>query len=192
MRMKIPNKLICLIEEKISQRPFIVAIDGRCASGKTTLAAELKRLYDFNIVHMDDFYLPFNKRTAEIASLPGGHMDYTRLLNEILIPFSSVGNATYIPYDCHNDKFLKPIFLDSSKGLLIEGSYSLYPNLRNYYSIKAFLDISKELQLKRLAARNINMLQNFIDIWIPKEEYYFEKCDVENACDIVISSNELS
>ena len=190
--MKIPNKLICLIEEKISQRPFIVAIDGRCASGKTTLASELKKLYDFNVVHMDDFYLPFNKRTAEIVSLPGGHMDYTRLLNEILIPFSSVGNATYIPYDCHNDKFLEPIFLDSSKGLLIEGSYSLYPKLRNYYSIKAFLDISKELQRKRLAARNINMLQNFIDIWIPKEEYYFEKCDVKNACDIVISSNELS
>ena len=192
MRMKIPNKLICLIEENISQRPFIVAIDGRCASGKTTLAAELKRLYDFNVVHMDDFYLPFNKRTAEIASLPGGHMDYTRLLNEILIPFSSVGNATYIPYDCHNDKFLKSVPLDCNKGLIIEGSYSLYPKLRNYYSIKAFLDISKELQLKRLAARNINMLQNFIDTWIPKEEYYFEKCDVKNACDIVISSNELS
>ena len=192
MRMKIPNKLICLIEENISQRPFIVAIDGRCASGKTTLAAKLKKLYDFNIVHMDDFYLPFNKRTAEIASLPGGHMDYTRLLNEILIPFSSVGNATYIPYDCHNDKFLKSVPLDCNKGLIIEGSYSLYPKLRNHYSIKAFLDISKKLQLKRLAARNINMLQNFIDIWIPKEEYYFKKCDVKNACDIVISSNELS
>ncbi len=190
--MKIPDKLTNLIDEKISQRPFIMAIDGRCASGKTTLANELKNIYHFNVVHMDDFYLPFNKRTKATEVLPGGHIDYTRLLDEILIPFNKGENATYIPYDCHNDMYLDPIFLDCNNGIIIEGSYSLYSSLRSFYSIKAFLDISKELQHIRLAARNKNTLQNFITTWIPKEEYYFEKCDVKNACDIIIPANLLS
>ena len=31
--------------------PSIIGIDGRCASGKTTLAALLKRNFDCNVIH---------------------------------------------------------------------------------------------------------------------------------------------
>ena len=36
---------------------ILVAIDGRCASGKTTLGNYLKQHYDCNLFHMDDFFL---------------------------------------------------------------------------------------------------------------------------------------
>ena len=54
------------------RRPFLVAIDGRCAAGKTTLAGELQAALGCNVVHMDDFYLPFSRRTAERMARPGG------------------------------------------------------------------------------------------------------------------------
>ena len=34
---------------------IIVAIDGRCGSGKTTLAAWLMEQFDGSLFHMDDF-----------------------------------------------------------------------------------------------------------------------------------------
>lgn len=44
------------IERVFTEREHVfVAIDGPCASGKTTLAALLQRRFDGNVLHMDDF-----------------------------------------------------------------------------------------------------------------------------------------
>ena len=43
----------------------IVAIDGKCTSGKTTLAAGLAEIFDCNVLHMDDFFLRPEQRTPE-------------------------------------------------------------------------------------------------------------------------------
>lgn len=184
--MNIPSKLKALIEGNIAKHPFIMAVDGPCASGKTTLAGELNAAYGFNVVHMDDFYLPFDKRGEYVMSLPGGHMDYDRLLSSILLPLSQGKRASYIPYDCHHDRYLDEISLDYTKGTVVEGSYSLHPSLRAFYSVRAFLDIKKELQLTRLAARNKDTLDSFKNIWIPREEYYFEKYDIKKSCNIIL------
>ena len=54
--------VMALLEEKLRQqvrqdKPLLVAIDGRCASGKSTLAKDLQKQLDCNVIHMDDFYL---------------------------------------------------------------------------------------------------------------------------------------
>ena len=38
-----------------TQPRVLVAIDGRCAAGKTTLAASLQAQLECNVFHMDDF-----------------------------------------------------------------------------------------------------------------------------------------
>ena len=38
-------------------RDVLIAIDGKCASGKTTLAERLALKYKANLFHMDDFFL---------------------------------------------------------------------------------------------------------------------------------------
>ena len=105
--------------QKEARRPFLVAIDGRCASGKTTLAGNLRSALECNVVHMDDFYLPFSKRTEERMAQPGGNMDFDRLLFEVLRPLKSGTNASYRPYDCHEDRFLHHSYFSRySRGLL--------------------------------------------------------------------------
>ena len=79
--------------------PFLVAIDGRCTAGKTTLAGLLQGKRSCNVVHMDDFYLPFAKRTPERMAQPGGNMDFERLLSEVLLPLKSGAEALYRPYN---------------------------------------------------------------------------------------------
>ena len=57
---------------------IIAAIDGRCGSGKTTLAAWLMDQFDGNLFHMDDFYLRSEQRTPERLAETGGNVDYER------------------------------------------------------------------------------------------------------------------
>ena len=67
------------IERVFTEREHVfVAIDGPCASGKTTLAALLQRRFDGNVLHMDDFFLRPEQRTPERFAEPGGNVDRER------------------------------------------------------------------------------------------------------------------
>ena len=57
---------------------IIVAIDGKCTSGKTTLASKLEQIYDCNVFHMDDFFLRPEQRTRSRFAGVGGNVDYER------------------------------------------------------------------------------------------------------------------
>ena len=42
---------------RIGKRPWMIALDGMCASGKTTLAGKMKERYpELAVIHMDDFF----------------------------------------------------------------------------------------------------------------------------------------
>ena len=168
------------------RRPFLVAVDGRCAAGKTTLAGELQAALGCNVVHMDDFYLPFSRRTAEQMARPGGNMDFDRLLSEVLLPLRSGESALYRHYDCHADRFLTARELDGSALTVVEGSYSCHPALRELYDLRVFLDISPETQERRLTARDPSVVEAFRTVWIPREEHYFDACQVRGCCGLVL------
>ena len=44
-------------------KPLILAIEGMCASGKTTLANTF--IDKYTVIHIDDFFLPPEKKTKE-------------------------------------------------------------------------------------------------------------------------------
>ena len=179
--------LCVLLQEISSEQPFIMAIDGRCAAGKTTLAEQLKKEYECNVIHIDDFYLPMQKRTEAVMQQPGGNIDFQRLADEILIPMTEGKNAVYRPYDCHNDSYLTTQKINSKLITVVEGSYSCHPKLRNFYKLCVFMDVSKELQIERLKARNHEKLEAFKSVWIPREEKYFDICKIRESCDIIIT-----
>ena len=58
------DKVLQALEE-IPGEVKVIAIDGRCASGKSTLAQQLAGLTGAGIIHMDDFFLPRELRTEE-------------------------------------------------------------------------------------------------------------------------------
>ena len=98
--MNIPEKEIILERIKASKKPVIVSIDGRCASGKSTLAKELAEELNADVIHMDDFYLRKEQRTPERYAEPGGNVDAERFLSEVLIPLKKGKAFTYHPFDC--------------------------------------------------------------------------------------------
>ena len=89
------------IDPILAEKDFvIIAIDGKCTSGKTTLAARLAELYDCNVFHMDDFFLRPAQRTPARFAEGGGNVDYERFHEEVLLPLLSGRGFSYRPFDC--------------------------------------------------------------------------------------------
>ena len=89
------------IEKLLSEKDrVIVAIDGPCASGKTTLAKQLSEGFDGFVIHMDDFFLRPEQRTKERFSEPGGNLDRERFWEEVLVPFRAEKEFSFRPYLC--------------------------------------------------------------------------------------------
>ena len=76
--------LVDRIDALLDQKAFVrIAIDGNCASGKSTLGECLRQIYDANLFHMDDYFLPFARKTPERLAEPGGNVDYERFWAEV-------------------------------------------------------------------------------------------------------------
>lgn len=161
----------------------MVAIEGRCASGKTTLASYLREKLSCEVIHMDDFFLRPEQRTMERLKEPGGNIDYERFLDEVLIPLEKSGETSYRPYDCTSRELKEAIVIKKNPVILIEGSYSAHPKFFEYYDLCYFLDVEKSLQIERIRKRNgEDKLQDFLNRWIPMEEMYFEKYRIKEKC----------
>lgn len=197
------NTVIELIEARyaypnpdapLPSRPYIIAIDGRCGSGKTTLAEALKRKLEnsqphikIELFHMDDFYLRPSQRTEERFALPGGNVDHERFLSDVLTKIIRSEEFSYRPFDCASFTLSEPINVKPCHIALIEGSYSLHPQLCDHYDLKVFLSISPEEQRQRILIRNgKEKLEQFVNRWIPFEELYFNCCGVRDSADLVI------
>lgn len=161
----------------------LVAIDGRCASGKSTLAAHLGAHYDCPVIHMDEFFLRPEQRTPARYATPGENIDHERFLEEVLLPLRRGQQVSYRPYDCQRQLLADPISLPTAGIYIVEGSYSCHPALRQHYDLRLFLTAAPETQLNRIIKRNgPEYARVFQDRWIPLEEAYFTACQVESCC----------
>ena len=169
---------------------LIIAIDGRCASGKTTLAAQLQKVYDCNVIHMDDFFLRPEQRTKERLKMAGENVDHERFLKEVLLPLKEGKSFSYRTFDCGTLQLTESIDIVPKRINIIEGSYSCHNNLYEYYDIKIFLTIDSEEQLQRIMKRDgKDKAEIFKARWIPMEEKYFSTFAIEERadCSIIIS-----
>ena len=162
----------------------IVALDGRCASGKTTLARRLRERWGWSVLHMDHFFLRPEQRGPERYAQPGGNIDHERFLEEVLLPLRGGERVLYRPFDCHSQALLSPVPFDPSPVVMVEGSYACHPMLWKHYDLHAFLTVDRERQMERILAREgAEYAQVFQERWIPLEEQYFSACRVESRCD---------
>ena len=181
------EKLIQAIDALLAEdRQVVVAIDGPCAAGKTTLAGKLQGKYDCNLFHMDDFFLRSEQRTEARFQEPGGNVDYERFREEVLEPLKRADAFSYRPFDCKTFTLAQPVEVVPKKLTIIEGSYSHHPYFENPYDLKVFLEVTPELQHQRILMRPAFLHQRFFEAWIPMENTYFEAFSVKEQADLVI------
>lgn len=182
MYHEIYGRIDALLKEKPS---VLVAIDGNCTAGKTTLARQLRRMYDCNVFHMDEFFLQSHQRTPQRLEEAGGNVDYERFYQEVLLPLVRGEEVCYRPYHCGTQR-LQPAVTAPKKQLnIIEGTYSQHPYFGDPYDLKIFLSISPEGQRLRILERPEFLHQSFFRQWIPMEQRYFEAFRIRENSHIV-------
>lgn len=174
---------------ELKKEHIIVAIDGKCASGKTTLALNLKKRTGCNVIHMDSFFLRPEQRTPERLNTPGGNIDRERFLEEALLPLRRRAAFSFSPYNCRTGNYDAPVAVLPVHLNIVEGAYSCHPSLRDFYDLRIFLTVDRDEQLRRIKERNgEKSAERFADMWIPLEEKYFSECDVEHCCQLYIKT----
>lgn len=166
----------------------VIALDGFCSSGKTTIASALSTLLSARVIHMDDFFLPPEKRTHDRLSEPGGNVDYERFYDEVICHLSDE-TLEYGKFDCAIMKIGGRIALPHTDITIVEGSYSLHPYFKDYANLKVFTEAEYETQLSRILSRNGEQkLEVFKSRWIPMEMKYFTALKIPEKCDFIIKT----
>ena len=179
--------------QKNRKEPLRIAIDGRCASGKTTLASRLKKEINCNVIHMDHFFLRAEQRTESRLSQPGGNVDYERFLEEVVDSMKKGSLFSYRVFDCKTMAFTDNVQVEPNKVTIVEGAYCCHPSLWDFYDVRIFLSIDSEEQLRRIKCRNgEKALKEFRERWIPLEENYFSTYQIMERCDYRFTQNEAS
>lgn len=188
------EKLLASVKKQIDQLlndrdHVIVAIDGNCTAGKTTLAAALEKEYDCNIFHMDDFFLRPEQRTAERYAQPGGNVDYERFQEEVLLPLRQNAAFAYRPFACSTFSLSAPVEVRPKKLTIIEGTYSMHPYFGEVYDYKVFLSIDPQLQRSRILCRPQWLHERFFTDWIPMEQRYFDFFRIPLQADLLLDTS---
>lgn len=166
----------------------VIAIDGFCASGKSTLAASLASLLDANLIHTDDFFLPPEKRTEKRFAEPGGNIDYERFKTEVVDQLEKEVFQHGI-FDCSEMSITSSALFHKCNFAVIEGSYSMHPYFGNYADVKIFVETSYEEQINRIRARDgEKYLKMFTERWIPFEQKYESSFNIKQCADYLIET----
>lgn len=183
--------LFARLDGHLAKGRVTVAIEGGSASGKTTLGQMLSQVYDCTLFHMDDFFLQPYQRTPKRYTEIGGNVDRERFLEEVLQPLSRGETVYYRAFDCSTMGMGEETQVLPQPLTVIEGVYSMHPDLEPYYDFSVFLDVSPQIQEQRIRRRNsAQTAQLFFEKWIPLEQTYFSQTKAKERCNMVISVSE--
>lgn len=165
----------------------VIAIDGRCAAGKTSFAEKLAEVTGAGLIHMDDFFLPEEMRTEERLNEPGGNVHYERFAEEVLPRLRDSADFDYVCYDCKTKAYGERRIVPAGSLRIVEGAYSCHPKFGNYMDIRIFCDVKALEQRARIKKRNgVDALPAFLGKWIPWEEKYFAAHKIRERADIIL------
>ena len=184
--------LLIRLDQLQTRKPrVLLALEGGSASGKTTLARLLEEVYGAPVFHMDDFFLRPEQRTPERFAEAGGNVDRERFLSQVLLPLSRGEPVAYRRFDCSTFTLLPPRTILPGPLNIVEGTYSLHPDLSAYYDLRVLLETSAQLQRRRIQKRNPPALaQRFFTEWIPLELRYFDALGIPEQCDLIFTADD--
>ena len=175
------------ISDLINERRTVIAVDGNCASGKSTLADEIQSVFGGTVIRADSFFLPFDMRSDERLNEPGGNFHRERFESEVIGGIKSESAFSYGVFDCSVGEVTRSVAVEENRLIIIEGSYCMHPLINAEYDLKIFCTTDAKTQLSRIVKRNgEEMAEVFKSKWIPLENRYFEFYNIKNNCDVII------
>ena len=154
------------------KKPLIIAIEGKCASGKTTLANMF--LDKYCVIHIDDFFLPPHLKTKARLDEAGGNINY-EAISDMLAQIKEKKIIEYDKYDCHTDTY-SHVSIPYNEVIILEGVYSFHPHFNKFIDKLVFLETDVAEQRDRINKRpNADM---FYKVWMPLEAKYYQESGI--------------
>lgn len=161
----------------IDRRPVTVGIDGEGGAGKSTLAHDLAQYLALSVavVQGDDFYrdTPADEK-SQLTPEEGykEYFDWRRLESEVI---SSTRNGAttlrYQRYDWNKARMGEWAEMPMPEVVIIEGVYSLRPELRYAFDVSVFINTSESTRLLRQENRGENS-RFWINRWTAASAFY--------------------
>jgi uridine kinase len=173
--------------------PTRVAVEGRSAAGKSTLANELAeaiRGRGRNVLRasIDDFHRPGHKyRSQRGGWTPRTYYDegydYEAFRDLVLQPLGPGGNRRCRPalFDSFHDDWIPEewVEVDDETAAIVDGAFLLRPELAGHWDYVIWLDIDMETMVARACERDVAWVasvevveERYRRHWIPTHELY--------------------
>lgn len=169
---------------------YLVAIDGRSGSGKSTFAEEIAdQVKHTQIVHGDDFYRVMDEAERLKLDAAGGYqlyIDWQRLKRDVLDRFRRGEVARYRQYDWGANVLAGWKDVHPQGLVLVEGVYSTRPELRHFFDLTIYVEVAEEVRIQRQIERDQNSL-DWIKRWAAAEEYFEANFSPAKKADMIVS-----
>jgi hypothetical protein len=154
-----------------------VGIDGKGASGKTTLAAAVAAaLRDAVVVHVDDFARP---------SVETWERD--RFVAQVLVPLAAGRPARYERWDWDSDASAGWAEVPVGVPVVVEGVSSTDVRLGVPWDVALWVEVAYEVRLARALARDgEGMREQWVERWMPAEDAYEAAQRPQDRVDAVV------
>jgi uridine kinase len=210
-RTMVLNNLAIRIARLQSARPIRVAIDGRTASGKTTLADELAELIEQNgreviRTSIDGFHRPRAERYARGRYSPEGYYydarDHAAIHALLLAPLGPGGDCHYrtASFDLTNDRPIQqgPRRASMSAILVVDGTFLQRPELRSGWDLAIFVEASERVAAQRGVRRDAALLggaesarQLYAARYQPAFDLYERLCSPAAIADVILNNDDV-
>ena len=175
---------------------FVVAIDGRSGTGKSTLAAGVAAaLSSCLVIDGDDFYAGGRAEEWDARSATANAdlvIDWRRQ-RPVLAALRERRTVDWHPYDW--DAFdgrlsTDPIVAEPADVVILEGAYSARPELDDLVDVRVLLVVPEAERHRRLVAREGEEYRDdWFDRWDAAEQHYFGTIRPPETFDLVIDDS---
>ncbi len=207
--MNIINHLaehICKIQ---SGKPLLVAFDGVDTSGKTTMAVRvfevLKSKGKNSIrISIDKFHHPKEYRMRRGELSPEGFFydsfNLEKIIECVLMPAKKgSGEIIHGIFDYRSEKTVNIVRTPVTGDLIVlfDGIFMNRDELKDFWDLSIFLDVSFETVLQRAIKRDKDYFgsveeveRRYLNRYIPGEKIYLSSCNPQDRADFVIDNND--
>ena len=211
-RKAVLDDLVALIVNASPGRGLRLAIDGRTASGKTTLADELAAAIEAEgrpviRTSIDGFHRPKIERYARGRHSAEGYYHDARdldAINEMLLdPLGPTGNRLYrtASFDLDADRAIEqePQLAPADAVLIVDGTFLQRPELCDGWDLTIFVATSEAVAEQRGVNRDADRLGGeeaaqhlFAQRYRPAFDLYDRLCSPEQSADVIVNNDDIA
>lgn len=153
----------------------VVAVDGPGGSGKTTFADRLGRALDAQVIHSDDFPVPWDEPPAAW---------FTHVREQVLAPLAAGEPGRYRRYDWVRGAFADWVDVPVAPVLLLEGVSTARRTAPA--ALAVWVEAPRPLRLARVLARDGAALAPQWQAWMCAEDEWFAADGTRARADLLL------